>query len=136
MHVDRITCFFKFLVCAELLLRLVHFPSFQIGIPAIAIILRELFISGLREFMAKHGKRSVVKVGWVGKLKTALQMVSIGALILSQPSLGSDSHGIIGGSSELVRAIGVVLLQVSAGLALFSAAQYSIAAYKALQQDE
>jgi len=50
-------------------------------IPALVILLREITVSGLREFLA--GLQVSVPVSALAKWKTALQMVALGALILS-----------------------------------------------------
>jgi phosphatidylglycerophosphate synthase len=50
-------------------------------IPALVILLRELTVSGLREFLA--GLQVSVPVSALAKWKTALQMIALGALILS-----------------------------------------------------
>ena len=50
-------------------------------IPAIIIMLRELSVSGLREFLA--GLQVSVPVSKLAKWKTALQIVALGALILA-----------------------------------------------------
>jgi len=53
-------------------------------IPAIAILLREIFISGLREYL---GKRSIeVPVTFLAKWKTTVQLVAL-ALIMATPML-------------------------------------------------
>jgi CDP-diacylglycerol--glycerol-3-phosphate 3-phosphatidyltransferase len=54
--------------------------SFHI-IPALVILLREIIVSGLREFLA--GLQVGVPVSALAKWKTTLQLVSLGALILS-----------------------------------------------------
>ena len=51
------------------------------GIPAIIIIFREIFVSGLREYIG--GKAKSLAVTGLSKLKTALQMVAIGVLLAS-----------------------------------------------------
>ena len=53
--------------------------SFHI-IPALVILLREIIVSGLREFLA--GLQVSVPVSQLAKWKTTLQLVSLGALIL------------------------------------------------------
>lgn len=54
------------------------FSAFDL-IPAIAIMLREIFISGLREYL---GARNVVlAVSWFAKYKTTVQLVAIGVLM-------------------------------------------------------
>ncbi len=48
---------------------------------AIVIIVREIAISALREWMAQLGQVNSVAVAYVGKLKTASQMIAIGCLL-------------------------------------------------------
>ena len=54
--------------------------SFHI-VPALVILLREIIVSGLREFLA--GLQVSVPVSQLAKWKTALQLISLGALILA-----------------------------------------------------
>ena len=54
--------------------------SFHI-IPALVILLREIIVSGLREFLA--GLRISLPVSHLAKWKTTLQLVALGALILA-----------------------------------------------------
>jgi cardiolipin synthase (CMP-forming) len=49
-------------------------------VAALIILLREIFVSGLREFLA--GIKVSVPVSRLAKWKTAMQMVALGALIL------------------------------------------------------
>jgi cardiolipin synthase (CMP-forming) len=49
-------------------------------IAALIILLREIFVSGLREFLA--GLKVSVPVSQLAKWKTAFQMIALGALIL------------------------------------------------------
>lgn len=49
---------------------------------AVIIIVREIAISALREWMSKVGEVKSVAVAYVGKLKTACQMTAIGFLLL------------------------------------------------------
>ncbi|HEY4202871.1 MAG TPA: CDP-diacylglycerol--glycerol-3-phosphate 3-phosphatidyltransferase [Devosiaceae bacterium] len=49
-------------------------------IPAIAILVREIFVSGLREFMGAAG--IVVHVTKLAKWKTTAQLVALGAVLL------------------------------------------------------
>ena len=56
-----------------------YIAKIMFGIPAIFIIFREVFISGLREFI---GTRSdLLHVTKLSKWKTALQMLSVGLLL-------------------------------------------------------
>ena len=50
-------------------------------VPAVIILSREILVSGLREFLS--GLRVSVPVTAVAKFKTAVQMVAIGAMILT-----------------------------------------------------
>src|ERR1700748_2588794 len=50
-------------------------------VPALIILAREILVSGLREFLA--GTRVSVPVTNVAKFKTAVQMIAIGAMILT-----------------------------------------------------
>ena len=48
--------------------------------PALIIILREIFVSGLREFLAKS--KPHIKVTYLSKFKTLIQMFSLGFIII------------------------------------------------------
>ncbi|MDO4433674.1 MAG: CDP-diacylglycerol--glycerol-3-phosphate 3-phosphatidyltransferase [Alysiella sp.] len=50
---------------------------------AMIIIGREITISALREWMAQMGKRNSIAVAYIGKLKTAAQMLAIFLLLLN-----------------------------------------------------
>ncbi|HEX8641569.1 MAG TPA: CDP-diacylglycerol--glycerol-3-phosphate 3-phosphatidyltransferase [Allosphingosinicella sp.] len=54
--------------------------SFHI-VPALVILLREIIVSGLREYLA--GLRISLPVSHLAKWKTTLQLVALGALILA-----------------------------------------------------
>ena len=71
----------KLLVCSALLI----FVDFGLlpGIAAIIIISREFIISGFR--LAALGKGRVIAAGWLGKIKTVLQMFMCFAMILDLP---------------------------------------------------
>jgi len=86
-------------------------------IAAIIILTREILISGLREFLAK-GKIKL-PVSNLAKLKTVLQMVSIG-LLLS----GDTGNKIINFQDYNAQTIGIILLWLSAALTLFTGYDY------------
>jgi CDP-diacylglycerol--glycerol-3-phosphate 3-phosphatidyltransferase len=75
----------KLMVSLALVLLVETFSQPWMTIPAMIIIGREIVISALREWMAELGKRASVAVSNIGKIKTALQMVSIFALISFEP---------------------------------------------------
>lgn len=72
-------------MATSLLLLLFNLPTPWIALPVIAIILREISVSALREWLAGRNLRHLVKVSNVGKAKTATQMVSLTLLLLVLP---------------------------------------------------
>ena len=73
----------KLLVAAALILlvELARAPAWL----AVIIIGREITISALREWMAQLGKNKSVAVAYIGKLKTAAQMIAITLLLWYGP---------------------------------------------------
>jgi CDP-diacylglycerol--glycerol-3-phosphate 3-phosphatidyltransferase len=85
--------------------------SFHI-IPALVILLREIIVSGLREFLA--GLRISLPVSHLAKWKTTFQLVALGALILA----GALPQW------EWVHVVGLVSLWAAAGLTLVTGWDY------------
>ena len=83
-------------------------------LPALLIIFREIFISGLREFAANRNSQASIDVSQVGKLKTAIQMLSL-LLILSSLVLKNLT---------ILLNIGIIFLWISMLLALISGYKY------------
>ena len=81
---------------------------------ALLIIFREIFISGLREFAANRNTQASIDVSQVGKLKTAIQMLSL-LLILSSLVLKN---------LVILLNIGIIFLWISMLLALISGYKY------------
>ncbi|WP_299495430.1 CDP-diacylglycerol--glycerol-3-phosphate 3-phosphatidyltransferase [uncultured Shewanella sp.] len=71
----------KIMVITALVLLVGQYNSIWLTIPALFMIGREIVISALREWMAEIGKRGKVAVSWIGKYKTAAQMIAIIGLI-------------------------------------------------------
>ena len=69
------------------------FATAALFLPVVVILLRELYISGLREFLAARGMTLPVSRG--GKLKTTLQMVGI-ALLLGGMAFAIPEAGRLG----------------------------------------
>jgi CDP-diacylglycerol--glycerol-3-phosphate 3-phosphatidyltransferase/cardiolipin synthase len=111
----------KLIVAVALILVLYKTPTWYLLVPVIIIIGREITVSALREWMAELGQRNVVKVSYVGKLKTAFQMISIGCLLFHNPLLGLPIYE-----------IGVALLYFAAILTLSSMISYLKAAWPML----
>ena len=81
-------------------------------IPALVILLREIIVSGLREFLAEL--RVSIPVSALAKWKTAFQMIALGALILG------------GAVPEMpwVHMVGIVCLWLAAALTLVTGYDY------------
>ncbi|WP_394205474.1 CDP-diacylglycerol--glycerol-3-phosphate 3-phosphatidyltransferase [Shewanella waksmanii] len=71
----------KIMVTTALVLLVAQYNNIWLTLPALFMIGREIVISALREWMAELGKRGAVAVSWIGKYKTAAQMVAITGLI-------------------------------------------------------
>ena len=84
-----------------------------IAVCAMAIIGRELTVSGLREWMASIGARELVAVSWLGKVKTAAQMIALALLLYGDTVFGVD-----------VRLVGMLGLLLATLLAYASLAGY------------
>jgi CDP-diacylglycerol--glycerol-3-phosphate 3-phosphatidyltransferase len=72
---------------------------------AVVIILREILVSALREWMAMLGRAKVVAVAMAGKVKTTLQLVGIGFLLSEFKIFGNVSTSDIGRPLMWVAAI-------------------------------
>ena len=101
----------KLLVAAALIM-LVAFDRAAV-IPVVAILCRELLISGLREGLAGHIELPVSRLG---KWKTATQMTAI-ALLLVAPALASVSQP-LAQAGEAALWLAAVLSWLSAGVYL------------------
>ena len=101
----------KLMVAAALIL-LVQLARVD-AIIAVVIIGREITISALREWMARVGKSASVAVAYVGKLKTAAQMLAIPLLLYDAPVQSIDAG-----------TLGSVLIYIAAALTLWSMGYY------------
>lgn len=108
----------KLVIVVALVLVVGQFGKAFLTVPAAVIVGREIVISALREWMAEIGKRTSVAVGFVGKIKTTVQMVSLILLIICK------RH-----SPEWLKYIGVGLLYIAAVLTLWSMFMYLKAAW-------
>jgi cardiolipin synthase len=87
-------------------------------VPALIILSREILVSGLREFLA--GTRVSVPVTAIAKFKTAVQMVAIGAMLLT-PLAEKLAPGI---PALSYAAIAYGLLWIAAGLTVYTGYVY------------
>jgi CDP-diacylglycerol--glycerol-3-phosphate 3-phosphatidyltransferase len=115
----------KLIVAAALLMITHTYASLWITVPAIILLMREIFVSALREWMGQHGASDAVKVSFLGKAKTMAQMLAlIGLLSGLETFMGVPIYWVT---------LGYILLWFAAVLSLWSMVVYAIAGYKALK---
>lgn len=112
----------KLIVVVALVLLTETYHSLLISIPTAIIVCREIIISALREWMANCGKNAVVSVSFIGKVKTAIQMVAILLLLFTAP-----------GFEQLTLCLGYVFLYVSTILAIWSMYKYLRLAFRVIE---
>lgn len=112
----------KLLVASALLMLVGNRDIPYIVLPSIVIVGREIVISALREWMAEVGKRASVAVGYVGKVKTAIQMIALVLLILYHPL------------TSWLGFIGFILLYMAAILTIWSMVIYLMIAWPELSK--
>ena len=86
-------------------------------VPAVMIVFREVFVSGVREYVA--GKAVQLSVTRLAKWKTTVQMVAIGGLLLAQATVA-----IAGGQADMLWNVSIALLWVAAVLTLVTGWDY------------
>ncbi len=112
----------KLMVAMALVMLVDKHHSLFLAIPAMIIIGREITISALREWMAEIGLRSSVAVSFIGKVKTTCQIIALLLLLYHYPLLGIPVHQ-----------TGMVLINIAAGLTLWSMVIYLKTAYQAVK---
>ena len=88
-------------------------------VPGFLIICREIFISGLREYYSSKNENLVINVSSLGKIKTAVQMLSLFLILIAQLSLQSNN---------LLMNVGIFILWIAMILSVISGYQYYKAA--------
>lgn len=121
----------KLLVVNTLIMLTIMMPVWFITIPVIIMISRELYISGLREFLGTQKiEMPVPKARFsMGKIKTTLQMISIAAFLLlfaisSLITPESDSRVLLMAIYSLPQ-IGIFFMWASLIASLWSATEYT-----------
>lgn len=106
----------KIVLITALILISEHFHVWWVTLPVSSMIIREIIISALREWVALISKyrSNVSSVSWIGKIKTCVQMLSVLAL-LWRPD-------------EWIIIIGIMALYVSVFLTFWSMYCYVYAA--------
>jgi len=113
----------KLMVAIAIILLVHEFQSISFTVAGCVIIAREIVVSALREWMAELGERTSVKVSWLGKVKTTVQMVSITVLLFVDPL-----HG-----NPLLYLLGYGLFLIAAVLTVWSMLAYLAAALRVMK---
>ena len=113
----------KLIVVTALVLLIESHSNLVMTLPGLIIVGREIIISALREWMAEMNRRGLVGVIWLGKIKTAVQMIAIVVLLANPPSLAIP--WVI---------VGMLLLYVAALMTLWSMFLYLKAAWPTLRE--
>lgn len=99
------------------------FPTALLAFAAIIVIGREIVVSALREWMAEIGQRAKVRVSYIGKVKTALQLIALPFMIYKYKLFGFIP----------VAEIGFILLLITVVLTLWSMMIYLKDSWPALK---
>lgn len=116
------------------------FPIWLIIIPVIVMIARELYISGLREFLGTQKiEMPVPKARFsMGKIKTTLQMIALAALLfmMCMPRLAMyPGYEIFASYTFFIMAYaGIIILWLALIASLWSATQYTFTFIEKLKQ--
>lgn len=121
----------KFLVINSFILLCIMMPVWFIVIPIILMIARELYVSGLREFLglhkmaAEHPKSRFTP----GKIKATMQMIAISAFLLLF-AIGASVNATSSGKALIYAIyalpnIGIFSLWFALATSIWSAAQYT-----------
>jgi CDP-diacylglycerol--glycerol-3-phosphate 3-phosphatidyltransferase len=120
----------KLMVAVTLFLLVESHPegwsSIVMAVTAAVIVGREISISALREWMAEVGMRATVKVAFIGKLKTVMQIVALVVLIVQHEKEATALR---------LYHIGEALLVIAGVLTIWSGLYYLHAAWPTLRGD-
>ncbi len=106
----------KLMVAAALVLLVEQHATIWIAAPALVIISREITVSALREWMAEYGERSAIKVVFIAKVKTLMQLSAIFFLLLA----GKEADITAIWDHSWLYIWGYIFLYVAVGLTLWS----------------
>jgi len=112
----------KLMVATALIMLSIYFPIWWYGVPVVLTLCREISVSAIREWMAERGQRDVVKVGNIGKFKTATQMISIAALLQACSTIPNQHF--LGKLRPMLFSIGFLFLYISTFLSTWSGIIY------------
>jgi len=114
----------KLMMAVALFLLVQSHPTWLLAVTSAVIVGREIAVSALREWMAFVGERGRVKVLWIGKFKTVMQIVAILILLWERDK-----------DATVLRAwkVGEGLLVFAAVLTIWSGLAYMQAAWPVLK---
>jgi CDP-diacylglycerol--glycerol-3-phosphate 3-phosphatidyltransferase len=114
------------LIVGTALLMITHsYGTLWITLPSVALLIREIYVSALREWMGSNGVRDAVKVSFIGKAKTTAQMLAlIGLLSGLETFMGFPIYWVT---------LGYILLYIAAVLSIWSMVVYTKAAWPHLR---
>ncbi|MEO7148847.1 MAG: CDP-diacylglycerol--glycerol-3-phosphate 3-phosphatidyltransferase [Rhodanobacteraceae bacterium] len=114
----------KLMVAVTLFLLVQAHPTVLLAVTGAVIVGREIAVSALREWMAFVGERARVKVAWVGKVKTVMQIIALLVLLAQH-------------DAPVLRVyhLGEGLLVIAAILTIWSGLLYLRAAWPVLRLD-
>lgn len=130
----------KLLVCNTLIMLAIMMPVWFVFIPIIIMIARELYVSGLREFLGTQKIEMPVPSARLslGKIKTTFQMISVSAFLLIfvigtliTPQTVSRTLMML---VYILPQVAVCSLWISLVASLWSATQYTITFAKKLKK--
>lgn len=122
----------KLLVATALILLMSHVNTVPFAVAVALILCREIFVSALREWMAEKNARADVQVGPLGKIKTALQMISTALLIAFLPHSNTLPSMFVNSPPPVLYKTGIATFYASALLTIWSGVQYFVAALPSL----
>ena len=73
----------KMLLCSTVISIILISKDYFIGLMGMLILLREFWVSGLREYSALNQMKSASDVTYLAKIKTTLQFIAIGSYLFS-----------------------------------------------------
>jgi CDP-diacylglycerol--glycerol-3-phosphate 3-phosphatidyltransferase len=114
----------KLMTAVALFLLVQSHPKWLLAVTSAVIVGREIAVSALREWMAFVGERGRVKVKWIGKFKTVMQIVAILILLLERDK---------GAGFLRFWNVGEGLLVIAAILTIWSGLAYMRAAWPVLK---
>ncbi len=114
----------KLMMAVTLFILVQSHPTALLAVTSAVIVGREIAVSALREWMAFVGERGRVRVQWLGKFKTVMQIVAILILLWERDKDAVFLRGWY---------VGEVLLVIAAILTIWSGLAYMKAAWPVLK---